>query len=45
MKVPKKRFAEVELAEGDSEPDDHGIPEIQFDEKEDQPPALAHVFK
>jgi hypothetical protein len=44
VKVHKKRFAEVELIEGDAESDDHGIPEIQFDEKEDQPPALVHFF-
>ena len=43
MKVNKKRFAEVELLVGDAESEDHDIPEIQFDDKEDLPPALLHV--
>ena len=30
---------------GDAESDDQGIPEIQFDDKDDQPPALGHVSK
>lgn len=33
------------VSEGDAESDDQGIPEIQFDDKEDQPPALEHVSK
>ena len=33
------------MSEGDAESDDQGIPEIQFDDKEDQPPALGHVSK
>lgn len=33
------------VSEGDAESDDQGIPEIQFDDKEDQPPALGHVSK
>lgn len=30
---------------GDAESDNQGIPEILFDEKEDQLPALGHVSK
>jgi hypothetical protein len=33
------------VSEGDAESDNQGIPEIQFDEKDDQPPALEHVSK